>query len=144
VYNLTHGFWATVVAKQLDGLRWYGRRPRPRPHCVKWEASPPKKTRGTTPNFRPICLLWPNGWMDQDTTWYGSRPRRKPHFVRWGPAPPPPPKKGGGHSPHFRPMSVWPKCRPSQLPLSTCPIYVFCSLCNFYAAETNTTRSLFL
>jgi len=21
------------------------------------------------------CLLWLNGWMDQDVTWYGSRPR---------------------------------------------------------------------
>ena len=20
------------------------------------------------------CLLWPNGWMDQDETWYGGRP----------------------------------------------------------------------
>ena len=20
------------------------------------------------------CLLWPNGWMDEDTTWYGGRP----------------------------------------------------------------------
>ena len=19
------------------------------------------------------CLLWPNGWMDQDATWYGDR-----------------------------------------------------------------------
>jgi len=21
-----------------------------------------------------VGVLWPNGWMDQDTTWYGSRP----------------------------------------------------------------------
>ena len=21
-----------------------------------------------------LCLWWPNGWMDEDTTWYGSRP----------------------------------------------------------------------
>jgi len=25
-------------------------------------------------NFR-TCLLWPNGWMDQDATWQGGRPR---------------------------------------------------------------------
>jgi len=25
------------------------------------------------PIFGP-CLLWPNGYMDQDTTWYGGRP----------------------------------------------------------------------
>jgi len=24
-------------------------------------------------------LLWPNGWMDQDTTWYGDRPRPRRH-----------------------------------------------------------------
>jgi len=23
----------------------------------------------SSPNFRPICLLWPNGWMDQNATW---------------------------------------------------------------------------
>ena len=28
------------------------------------------------------CLLWPNGWMDQDAIWYGGRPRPKPHCVR--------------------------------------------------------------
>jgi len=27
--------------------------------------------RGTAPSFWP-CLLWPNGWMDQDITWYGG------------------------------------------------------------------------
>ena len=28
-------------------------------------------------NFGP-CLLWPNGWMDEDATWYGNR--RWPRF----------------------------------------------------------------
>ena len=35
----------------------------------------------------PVCnfgVLWPNGWIDQDTTWYGGRPGPKRHFVRWG------------------------------------------------------------
>jgi len=36
-------------------------------------APPPKGHTGTAPNFRP-CLLWPNGWMDQDATWYEGRP----------------------------------------------------------------------
>jgi len=31
-------------------------------------------------------LLWPSGWMDQDTTWYSGRPRPRPHYVRWGPS----------------------------------------------------------
>ena len=30
--------------------------------------------RGTAPIVGP-CLLWPNGWMDQDATWYKGRPR---------------------------------------------------------------------
>jgi len=34
-------------------------------------------------------LLWPNGWMNQDTTWYGGRPRPWPHCIRWGPSSPP-------------------------------------------------------
>jgi len=42
-------------------------------------AAPPK--RGTAPVFGR-CLLWPNGWMDEDATWYGSRPRPWPHCVR--------------------------------------------------------------
>jgi len=47
-------------------------------------ASFPK--RGIAPNFGP-CLLWPNSWMDQDSTWYevGLGPG---HIVRWGPASP--------------------------------------------------------
>jgi len=40
------------------------------------------------------CLLWPNGWVDQDPICYGGRPRPRPHFARWDPASPP--KKEGG------------------------------------------------
>jgi len=46
----------------------------------------PPFQRGTAPP--PIsgpCLLWPNGWMDQDATWYGGRPRPRPNCVRWEP-----------------------------------------------------------
>ena len=32
----------------------------------------PKKDTAA-PIFGP-CLLWPNGWMNQDATWYGGRP----------------------------------------------------------------------
>jgi len=28
----------------------------------------PSPQKGTAPIFGP-CLLWPNGWMDQDATW---------------------------------------------------------------------------
>ena len=53
------------------------------------------------PIFGP-CLLWPNGWMDQDATWYGGRPLPKRHCVTWGPSSPP--KNGQPRS--FRPMSI--------------------------------------
>jgi len=46
------------------------------------------------PNFGP-CLMWPNGWVDQNSTWYGGRPRPRRHCVRWGRSPPSP--KGASH-----------------------------------------------
>jgi len=48
------------------------------------------------------CLLWPNGWMDQDGTWHGGKPQSRRLCVRHGTQPFP--KRGG--SPNFRPMSV--------------------------------------
>jgi len=45
-----------------------------------------------------LCLLWSNGWMDQDTTWYGGRPWPRRHCVRWDPAPP---RKGAQQPPTF-------------------------------------------
>ena len=44
-------------------------------------AAPPPLKGAQPPVFGP-CLLWPNGWMDEDATWYGSRPRPMPHCVR--------------------------------------------------------------
>jgi len=85
-------FWPmSVVAKRLDGLRyhlalahpggpgkkavkwlwwcgWYGGRPRPRQHCVRWgPSSPPQKGGNSSPQFLAHVLL-PNRWMDQDAT----------------------------------------------------------------------------
>jgi len=50
----------------------------------------PKKGQSPPPMFGP-CLLWSNGWMDQDATCtdYEGRPRPRPHCVRWGPSFPP-------------------------------------------------------
>ena len=31
------------------------------------------------------CLLWPNGWTDEDAAWYGGRSRPRPHRTRRGP-----------------------------------------------------------
>jgi len=61
---------------------WYGGRPPPWPHCVRWGPRSPKGAQ-QPPIFDP-CLLWPNGWMDQDAAWYRGMPRLRPHCVRWG------------------------------------------------------------
>jgi len=47
----------------------------------------PPKGHSLPPIFGP-CLLWINGWMDQDGTWYGGRLRPRRHCVRWGPSSP--------------------------------------------------------
>jgi len=41
---------------------WYGDRPRPRPHCVRWGPSSPK---GAQPSIFGTYLLWPNGHPSQ-------------------------------------------------------------------------------
>jgi len=63
-------------------------------------APPPKKGHSSPPVFGS-CLLWPNGWMDQDETWFGSRPRPWPHCVRWKPSSISPSQPS-----NYRPMSV--------------------------------------
>jgi len=55
--------------------------------------------------IRGPCLLWPNGWMDQDETWHGGRPPPSPNCVKWGPSSPSP----KGHiPPNFRLCLLWP------------------------------------
>ena len=44
---------------------------------------PRKRAHPPHPIFGP-CLLWPNGWMDEDNAWYGSRPRPRSHCTRRG------------------------------------------------------------
>jgi len=44
----------------------------------------PVPPKGAQPPIFSPCLLWPNGWMDQDATWYGGRSRSRRHCVRWG------------------------------------------------------------
>jgi len=58
------------------------------------------------------CLLWPNGWMDQDATWHEGRPwPRRPRDpdrdqIDRNPAPHPP--KGGHNSrPHSSAHVLW-------------------------------------
>ena len=105
-----------IVAKVIDESRsWRAGRPRPRPHVLDGDTAPPTE-RGTAAStfeiygrrlcciIRGPCLLWPNGWMDQDVIWYGARGRPRPrrHCVRWGPISPP----QRGTAPNFLPMSV--------------------------------------
>jgi len=49
------------------------------------DPAPPPKKGAQPPIFGP-CLLWPNGWMDQDATWYDSRPWSGQHCIRCGPS----------------------------------------------------------
>jgi len=49
----------------------------------------PCPKRGQSPPIFGPCLLWPNGYMDQDATWYGGRPRPRWHCVRYEPSCPP-------------------------------------------------------
>ena len=56
--------------------------------------------RGGAPQIFCPCLLWSNGWMDQDRTWHGGRPQpRRPFDARWRPSPLP--KKGAEPPPQF-------------------------------------------
>jgi len=51
----------------------------------------PKRRR--SPQIFGSCLLWPNGWMDEDRTWYGGRPQPGDFLLHRDPAVPLP-KKG--------------------------------------------------
>jgi len=46
-----------------------------------------------------LCLLWPNGWMDQAGTWHGGMPQPRRFCVRWGPSSLP--KRGQSPLPNF-------------------------------------------
>jgi len=64
-------------------------------------ASPPQKGgKAPFPVCGP-CLLWPNGWMDQNGTWHGGGPLFRPHCARWGPSSPPQKGQSPQFSAHF-------------------------------------------
>jgi len=67
------------------------------------DPAPPPVKGHRPPIFGP-CLLWPNGWMDEDATWYESRPQPRPHCVKCGPSSPR--ERGIAAPPLFRPMSI--------------------------------------
>ena len=99
----------------------------------------PKKGGTVPPIFVP-CLLWPNGWMDQDATWYRDRPGCRPHCIRWATELPP---EKGHSSPLLGPCLLRPNDRPSQLLLSSCrTAYGRDFLCFTVCIKTQLTRQL--
>jgi len=52
----------------------------------------PRRKLSPLPNFGP-CLLWPNGWMDQDGARHGGGPWSRQHCARWGDTAPLPRKE---------------------------------------------------
>ena len=67
---------------QAVSSAWYGGRPRPRRHCVRQGPSSPLK--GAEPPVFGPCLLWSNGWMDEEATWQENRPQPRPHHITRG------------------------------------------------------------
>ena len=78
-------------------------------------ATPRKRAHPPHPIFGR-CLLWPNGWMDEDAAWYGRRPRPRPHCSRPGPSS----RERGTAAPLFSAHVYCGHGRPSQLLLSSC------------------------
>jgi len=76
------GFWATVCKMVC---------PIPSDHCL------------SVCPVCDVCVLWPNGLMDQDETWHACRPRPWPPCVTWGPSSP---SHKRAQPPIFRPISV--------------------------------------
>jgi len=97
----------SAVAKWLHGSRyrlvW---RPRTRRLCVRWGPRSRLPKNGRSPQIFGPCLLWPNGWINEDGTWHGDRPQPRRLCIRWVPSPLP--KRGGAPSPIFGPFLLWP------------------------------------
>ena len=49
------------------------------------DPAPPSKNGAQQPLLFGPCILWTNGWIDQDATWYGDRPRPRRHCTRLTP-----------------------------------------------------------
>jgi len=87
-------------------------------YCGQTVGWTPKKGHSSPPPIFGPCLLWPNGWMNQDTTWYRGRPRPRRHCLRSGPSSPP--WKGAQQPLTFQRCLLWPNSCPSQQLLSSC------------------------
>jgi len=85
----------SIVAKRLDASRCHLVRRytsaqgtlcymRTQPPSQKGGGAWGRSAWGRSPPILGPCLLWPNGWMDQDGTLHGGRPWSSPHCARWG------------------------------------------------------------
>ena len=72
------------------------------------DGDPAPTPEGAEPNpIFGLCLLWPNGCMDQDATWYGGKPRPRRRCVKWGRSS----SLKGAHPPVFVSCLLWPNGR---------------------------------
>jgi len=96
---------------------WHAGRPRPWPHCARWEPSSPSPKRGhSPPTLTHVYCDQTAGWIKMPL---GMEVGVGPGRIVLDGDPAPRPKKG--HSPPiFGRCLLWPNCRPSQLLLSTC------------------------
>ena len=44
------------------------------PSHIVLDGDPAPLPKGAQPPIFSLCLMWPNGWMDQDAILYGDRP----------------------------------------------------------------------
>ena len=72
------------------------------PGDIVLDGEPALPSKAHSPTIFGPCLLWPNGWMDQDATWFGGRHRPRRHYVRGGPSF----RIKRSTAPTFRPMSI--------------------------------------
>jgi len=106
-------------------------------HPRKGAHQPTNTVRGLRTQAGSVCynagVLWPNGWIDQNSTWYIGVPRPRLHCVRWEPSSPTeraqqPPNivpvlrahVGQSASLNCGPCLLWRNGRPSQQLLISC------------------------
>jgi len=111
---------------------WHRRRPRPRPHYVRWGSSSPPQKGGTAPIFGPY-LLCSSGWVDQDAT-YGGKPRPRRYCARWGPSYP---TERGTASCCFRFMSIVAKRSPISAAAEHLSISSHCLILSCLVSKCN-------
>ena len=82
---------------------WYDGRPRPRPHCVDGDPTPPHP-KGHSPQLSVhLCCGQTAGWIKMPL---GREVSLGPGHIVLGGDPAPPPQRGTAAPTNFRPMSV--------------------------------------